>query len=60
MPKKDLNEPEVDESLLTPEQREELRARPSRKGFFLFCAVLLLLIAACLAVIFSLGGPTGD
>lgn len=60
MPKNELNEPEVDESLLTPEQKEDLNSRPSRKGFFIFCGVLVLLIVVCLIVIFALGGPTGD
>ena len=62
MPKRksDENEPlpEVDPSLLTPEQLEEYQSKPSHKGFWLFCLVMAILIAVCFIVIFSLGGPT--
>lgn len=49
--------PEIDESLLTEGQKEELSKKPSAKGFLIFAGVVVALIAICFIVIYSLGGP---
>lgn len=51
------DEPEIDESLLTEGQKEELSKNPSAKGFLIFAGVAVALIAICFIVIYSLGGP---
>ena len=49
--------PEIDESLLTEGQKEELSKKPSAKGFLIFAGVVVALIAICFIIIYSLGGP---
>lgn len=51
------DEPQIDESLLTPEQKAELNKKPSAKGFLIFSGVVVALIVICFIVIYSLGGP---
>ena len=50
--------PEIDESLLTQEQKEEFHRKPNYVPFLIFFGVLLVLIAVCLIVIFAL--PAGQ
>lgn len=51
------DEPQIDESLLTKGQKEELNKKPSAKGFLIFAGVVVALIVICFIVIYSLGGP---
>lgn len=51
---------EIDESLLTPEQKEELYRKPKIAGYVIFFSVMAVLIAACIIVIYALGGPVGN
>lgn len=51
---------EIDESLLTPEQKEELHRKPKIAGYMIFFSVMAVLIAACIIVIYALGGPVGS
>ena len=51
------NEPEIDESLLTETQKEELQKKPCPWPYVIFFAVVFLLMAACFIVIYALGGP---
>ena len=44
-------EPEIDESLLTPEQYEELHRKRNYKPWIIFFAILFALMAICLTVI---------
>lgn len=61
MKKKDQDPiPEIDESLLTPEQKEELYRKPKIAGYVIFFSVMAVLIAACIIVIYALGGPVGS
>ena len=61
MKKKDQDPiPEIDESLLTPEQKEELHSKPKIAGYVIFFSVMAVLIAACIIVIYALGGPVGS
>ena len=61
MKKKDQDPiPEIDESLLTPEQKEELHHKPKIAGYVIFFSVMAVLIAACIIVIYALGGPVGN
>ena len=45
------NEPEIDESLLTPGQKAELEKPKVGKGWWIFWGVLLALIAFCIVMI---------
>ena len=49
--KKEENEPQIDESLLTPAQKEEMKHSGVNVPSLIFFGVLLLLIMACLIVI---------
>ena len=49
--KNKTSEPEIDESLLTKEQYEELHRRRNLKPWIIFASVLLGLMAVCIAVI---------
>ena len=49
--------PEIDESLLTPEQKEELHRKPKIAGYVIFFSVMAALIIASIIVIYALGGP---
>ena len=49
--KKEENEPQIDESLLTPAQKEEMKHSGVNVPSLIFFGVLLLLIVACLIVI---------
>ena len=61
MKKKDQEPiPEIDESLLTPEQKEGLHRKPKIAGYVIFFSVMAVLIAACIIVIYALGGPAGN
>ena len=61
MKKKDQDPiPEIDESLLTPEHKEELHRKPKIAGYVIFFSVMAVLIAACIIVIYALGGPVGS
>ncbi len=61
MKKKDQDPiPEIDESLLTPEQKEELHCKPKIAGYVIFFSVMAVFIAACIIVIYALGGPVGS
>lgn len=44
-------EPEIDESLLTPEQYAELHKKRNYKPWIIFFSVLALLIIICIVVI---------
>lgn len=48
------DEPKIDESLLTEEQKEELKSKKVNVAFLIFIGVVLLLMIACIVVIFSL------
>ena len=50
------DEPEIDESLLTEGQKEELSKKPSAKGFLIFAGVVVALIAICLVLMAQNGG----
>ena len=61
MKKKDQDPiPEIDESLWTPGQKEELHRKPKIAGYVIFFSVMAVLIAACIIVIYALGGPVGS
>ena len=47
-------EPEIDESLLTPRQKEEMGKPLFPKKAFIFFAVILVLIVICIIVILAL------
>ena len=55
--KEQLPEPEVDESVLTEEQKEGLHP-PFPWKWAIFVGVVLTLIVVCFLVIYLLGGPT--
>ncbi len=46
--------PEIDESQLTEEQKEELHRKPNYRPFIIFAIVIGVLMIACMIVIFSL------
>lgn len=46
--------PEIDESLLTPEQKEELSRKKRVWPWLLFFFIIFALMAGCMIVIFSL------
>ncbi len=48
------DDPRIDESLLTTEQKEELKSKKLNVPFLIFVGVVLLLMIVCIVVIFSL------
>ena len=52
------DEPKIDESLLTEVQKEELKSKKVNVAFLIFIGVVLLLMIACIVVIFSLKNNT--
>ena len=48
------NEPKIDESLLTPAQKKEMEKPLFPKKAFIFFAVLLTLVIACVIIILCL------
>lgn len=51
--------PQIDESLLTPEQKEELNKRHFSVGYLIFFGIIIIAFAACLIALYALGGPVG-
>lgn len=43
--------PEIDESLLTEEQKAEMHSRKISPGWIIFFSVMVVLIVACIVVI---------
>ena len=51
--------PEIDESLLTKEQKEELAKKQFSWKYLIFPGVILVLMVACIIVIVSLSQSDG-
>ena len=54
MKNEEEREPTIDESLLTPKQKEEMEKPLFPKKAFIFFGVVLLLIVVCVIVILAL------
>ena len=44
-------EPKIDESLLTKEQKEELEKKPINLSYLIFVGVIIILMIACIVTI---------
>lgn len=44
-------DPEIDTSMLTKEQKEEMERKPLNLAYFIFVGIIIVLMAICIVVI---------